>query len=82
VAVSPQSLLPVTIDLGPGDEHESRRLFSLLKNIRIKGTRRPRNRPKWVYADTKYHTPLVSTYLAGKSSAAGIKELVNMKEKG
>ncbi len=29
--------LPVSIDLGPGNEHESRRLFPLLKNIKIRG---------------------------------------------
>lgn len=39
-------------------------MFSLLKSIRIKGTRRPRSRPKRVYANTKYNTPLVMTYLA------------------
>jgi hypothetical protein len=69
--------LPVSIDLGPGNEHESRRLITLLKDIRIKGTRRPRSRPKQVYADTKYNTPLVMMYLASRGIAARIKERVN-----
>lgn len=73
--------LPIAIDLGPGDEHESRRLFPLLKNIGIRGTRRPRSRPKRVYGDNKYHTPLVMMYLAGRGIAARIKERVNSKRK-
>jgi transposase len=73
--------MPVTIDLGPGDEHESRRLFPLLTNLRIKSTRRPRSRPKRVYADTKYNTPLVMMYLAGRGIAARIKERTNKKRR-
>jgi hypothetical protein len=57
-------------------------LFNLLKNIKIRGTnRRPRNRPKCVYADTKYNTPLVMMYLAGRGIAARIKERVNRKKR-
>jgi transposase len=76
--------LPVTIDLGPGNEHESRRLFNLLKNIRIGGgTQRPRNRPKRVYADTNYNTPLVMMYLASRGIAARIKKRrANKKKRG
>lgn len=73
--------LPIAIDIGPGNEHESRRLITLLKDIRIRGTRRPRNRPKQVYADNKYHTPLVMTYLGSRGIAARIKERVNIKRK-
>jgi transposase len=74
--------LPFTIDLGPVNEHESRRLFSLLRNIRIKGTRRPWSRPKQVYADNnKYHTPSVMMYLASRGIiAARIEERVNSKK--
>jgi transposase len=75
--------LPVTIDLGPGNEqHGSRRLITLLKNIRIRSIRRPRNKPKRVYADNnKYHTPSVMMYLAGRGIAARIKERVNRKKR-
>jgi transposase len=55
-------------------------LFPLLKNIKIRGTRRPRSRPKRVYADTKYNTPLVRMYLAARGVAARIKERVNKKK--
>lgn len=47
----------------------------------IRGTRRPRNRPRCVYADNKYHTPLVMMYLAGRGIAARIKERANWKRK-
>lgn len=80
-AVVTPSSLPVAIDLGPGDEHESRRLFPLLKGIRISGTRRPRSKPRRVYADTKYNTPLVMMYLASRGIAARIKERVNKKRR-
>jgi transposase len=80
-AVVTPSSLPIATDLGPGNEHESRKLFPLLKNVRIKGTRRPRSRPKCVYADNKYHTPLVMVYLAGRGIAARIKERVNRKKR-
>jgi transposase len=73
--------MPVVIDLGPGNEHESRRLIPLLRNIRIRGTSRPRNRPKRIYADNKYHTPLVMLYLASRGIAASIKERVNRKRR-
>jgi transposase len=74
--------LPVTIAPGPGNEHESRRLLSRLRNIRIKGTRRPRSKPKYVYADNnKYHTPLVMMYLGGRGTAARIKERVNRRRR-
>jgi hypothetical protein len=77
--------LPVTIDLGPGNEeqHENRRLITLLKDIRIRSIRRPRSRPKRVYTDNnKYHTPLlVMMYLASRGIIAErIKERVNWKK--
>lgn len=73
--------LPVSIDLGPGNEHESRRLIPLLKDIRIKSIRRPRSRPRQVYADNKYHTPLVMMYLSSRGIASRIKERVNRKRR-
>jgi hypothetical protein len=66
--------LPVSIDVGPGNEHESRRLIPLLKNIRIRGIRRPRNRLRCVYADNKYPTPIIMMHLASRGIAAYIKE--------
>ena len=52
-----------------------------MKNIKIRGTRRPRSRPKRVYADTKYNTPLVMMYLAARGIAARIKERANKKRR-
>ena len=59
VAVTPQCL-PIAIDLGSGNEHESRKLIPLLNDIQIKNNNgRPRSRPERIWADTKYHTFLV-----------------------
>lgn len=49
--------------------------------MQIRGTRRPRSRPKRVYADNKYHTPLVMIYLGTRGIAARIKERANRKRK-
>lgn len=50
IAVTPGSL-PIVTDVGPGNEHESRKLILLLKDIQIrKNVGRPRN--KSVYAQT------------------------------
>jgi transposase len=74
--------LPVTIAPGPGNEHESRRLLPRLRNIRIKGTRRPRSKPKCVYADNKYHTLLViMMYLGCRGIIAARRERVNRKRR-
>lgn len=63
VAVTPQCL-PIAIDLGSGNEHESRKLIPLLNDIQIKNNNgRPKSRPERVWADTKYHTFLVLTSL-------------------
>jgi hypothetical protein len=50
--------------------------------MRIRGTRRPRNRPKQVYAYNKYNTTLVMMYLGGRDIiAARIKERINKKKR-
>ena len=75
--------MPVSIEIGPGNEHESRRLIPILKNIRIRsrGTHRPRSKPKRVHADSKYNTPLVMMYLGSRGIAARIKERANKKKR-
>lgn len=81
VAVTPQCL-PIAIDLGSGNEHESRKLIPLLNDIQIKNNNgRPKSRPERVWADTKYHTFLVLTYLYNRRIRAQIKERRNTKPK-
>lgn len=81
VAVTPQCL-PVAIDLGSGNEHESRKLIPLLNDIQIKNNNgRPRSRPERIWADTKYHTFLVLTYLYNRRIGAQIKDRRNAKPK-
>ena len=72
----------VAIDLGSGNEHESRRLIPLLNDIQIKNNNgRPKSRPEHVWADTKYHTFPVLTYLYNRRMGAQIKERRNAKPK-
>ena len=81
VAVTPQCL-PIAIDLGSGNEHESRKLIPLMNDIQIKNNNgRPKSRPERVWADTKYHTFLVLTYLYKRRIGAQIKERRNTKPK-
>lgn len=81
VAVTPRSL-PIVTDLGPGNEHESRKLIPLLNNIQIRNNSgRPKSRPQCVWADTKYHTLVVLTYLYSRRIKAQIKERSNTKPK-
>ncbi len=77
VAVTPNSL-PIVTDVGPGNEHESRKLIPLLKDIQIrKKVGRPRNKPKCIWADTKYSTFLALTYLSNRHIKTQIKERRN-----
>ena len=74
VAVTPKSL-PIVTGLGPGNEHESRKLIPLLNDIQIRNNSgRPKSRPERIWADTKYHTLLVLTYLYNRRIKAHIKE--------
>ena len=74
MAVTPKSL-PIVTGLGPGNEHESRKLIPLLNDIQIRNNSgRPKSRPERIWADTKYHTLLVLTYLYNRRIKAHIKE--------
>lgn len=81
MAVTPRSL-PIVTGLGPGNEHESRKLIPLLNDIQIRNNSgRPKSRPQCVWADNKYHTLLVLTYLYNRRIRAQIKERSNIKPK-
>lgn len=74
VAVTPRSL-PIVTGLGPANEHESRKLIPLLNDIQIRNNNgRPKSRPERIWADTKYHTFLVLTYLYNRRIRAQIRE--------
>ncbi|MEM1514752.1 MAG: transposase [Candidatus Bathyarchaeia archaeon] len=52
--VSPESL-PLSVQAGPGDEHDSKHFIKLLEDVRVKhGRGRPRSRPKEVIGDSAY----------------------------
>ena len=81
VAVTPRSL-PIVTGLGLGNEHESRKFIALLNDIQIRNNNgRPKSRPERIWADTKYHTFLVLTYLYNRRIRAQIRERSNTKPK-
>ena len=74
MAVTPRSL-PIVTGLGPGNEHESRKLIPLLNNIQIRNNSgRPKSRPQCIWADPKYHTLIVLTYLYNRHIRAQRKK--------
>jgi len=79
--VTPDSL-PVSIAIGPANEHDSRKLFPLLEGINIRTGARPRKRPKEVYADKGYDAPLVRFYLAARHIKAQIPRRSKKKPPG
>ncbi len=54
--------------------HEGTKLIQLMESISIETGRRPRKRPKTVYADTKYATPLNRFYLDGNQIRSQIPD--------
>jgi transposase len=58
-AVTTKDSLPVAVELGPGNQHEGRKLIPVMESISIKhGRGRPRKRPKVLFPDTNYNMPL------------------------
>jgi transposase len=58
--------LPVAVMISPANIHEGTKLIPMMRSISIETGHRPRRRPKTVYADTKYATPLNRFYLDKK----------------
>ena len=84
VAVTPRSLptIPIVTGLGPANEHESRKLIPLLNDIQIRNNNgRPKSRPERIWADTKYRTFLILTYLYNRRIRAQTRERSNTKPK-
>jgi transposase len=74
VAVTAESL-PLSIVIGPGDEHDGMRLVEVVDGIRVKrGIGRPISRPEEVYADSAYDSRRVRAYLRLR----GIKAKANI----
>jgi Transposase DDE domain len=82
--VTPASL-PVSIVIGRGNEHESRKLFPLMKTINIRAPHRrgrPRKIPARVHADKNYDTFLVRLYLQRRHIHANIPRRSKKKRVG
>ncbi len=77
--------LPVSITIGRGNEHESRKLFPLMNGISVKAPhRRGRSRkiPRRVHADKNYDTFLVRLYLQRRHIHANIPRRSKKKRVG
>jgi hypothetical protein len=80
--VTPASL-PVSVAIGRGNEHESRRVIPLTEATSVKPPRgRPRKRPERVHADTNYDTFLVRLYLLRRHVRANIPSRSKKKRPG
>jgi len=72
VAVSGESL-PLSVIIGPGDEHDGRRFTEVIDSIRVKhGIGRPRARPKEIHADSAYDTKEIRKYLRRRGIKANM----------
>jgi len=67
--------LPISLAIGPGNEHDSVRFEQIIGNIRIKICRgRPRNKPGEVLADAAYDTEAIRIYLRRRGIKCSIPE--------
>jgi len=72
VAVTGESL-PISLVVGPGDEHDSRRFREVMEGIRVKyGGGRPRTRPGEVAGGSAYDTRDLREYLRRRGIKASI----------
>jgi hypothetical protein len=79
VAVTKESL-PISLVVGPGDEHDSRRFREVMDRIRVKyGGGRPRTRPGEVAGDSAYDTRDTRAYLRRRGMKASIP--VNIRDR-
>lgn len=79
--VTPDAL-PVSIAIGPANEHDSRKLIPLMEDIHIKTGRRPRQRPREMYGDKAYSTFIIRTYLERRHVKAQIPSRRRKKHRG
>jgi transposase len=66
--------LPVSVTIGPANEHDSRKLIPLIRDIKI--------RPREVYADKAYSTVIVRGYLKSRHVKAQIPRISRKRCKG
>jgi transposase len=80
--VTTKESLPVAVVIGPANQHEGRKLIPVMESISVNhGTGRPRRRPKVLYADTKYNTPLNKFYLDDKHAKSQMPDLPGKKKR-
>ena len=65
--------LPLSMTIGAGNEHDSKRFIEVLGAIRIRvGRGRPLTRPEEIDADSAYDNNLLRLYLRGRGIKANI----------
>jgi transposase len=69
------SSLPISLVVGPGNEHDSKRFEHAVSSIRINtGKGRQRNKPGEVLADAAYDTEAIRIYLRRRGIKSSIPE--------
>jgi len=72
VAVDPQSL-PLSIRVGPGNEHDSERFVDVMEGVKVKlGKGRSKTRPGELVGDSAYDAREIRTYLRRRGIKANI----------
>ena len=72
-AVVNSDSIPLTIIVGPGNEHDSRKFEQVVGSIRINAVRgRPKTSPKEVLADAAYDTESIRCYLRRRGIKSSI----------
>ena len=67
--------LPISLMIGSGNEHDSKRFEQVVSNVRIKiGRGRPRSKPQEVLADAAYDTEAIRAYLRRRGIKCSIPE--------
>jgi transposase len=67
--------LPISLSVGPGNEHDSKSFEQVISNVRVKiGRGRPRSKPGEVLADAAYDTEAIRTYLRRRGIKCSIPD--------
>ncbi len=75
--------LPLWVEWGPGNEHDSQKLKALLEGVRLRkrGRGRPRTRPRVVDGDGAYDSEAIRAALRRGGIRAGIRENLRGRKK-
>lgn len=72
----------MSIAVGRANEHDSRKLIPLLRDISIESEARPKSKPNKVYADSAYDTFIVRSYLRRRRIKPQIPSRSRKRQRG